>query len=248
MNKRAESGGIRVTRKQMVKKIGPALGLAGILAIGCIAWQPAYAQNDTRVGLMLEVPFGGGQRGSFVHFDNTRIGAKIQYARVDDISKQNQQIIDRIYQDDVLQSSTTRPETTVDLNNGDKVTGGEVYFLVTPFSGKWNLSGGVNGFTGNKNFQGALGFGYDTLFGAYTQLGVLMPFSELGVRFNFHSIDYFAGLTSLGGFSPKTVWKDNLITYNDTFNTTPAPTPDTSGDTGSGTDSGGDETPPTGKM
>jgi hypothetical protein len=49
-----------------------------------------------------------------------------------------------------------------------------------------------------------------------------MPYSELGFRFNFRNIDFYAGMTSLGAFSPKTVWKDDTITYRDTFNTTPA--------------------------
>ena len=206
-----------------IHKIGPAFCLAGVLTMGCIMWHSAHAEDEFRVGLMFQIPFGSSQGGSFVHFDNTRIGAKVQYATIDDITLQREKVIDRVFVDGLLQSETVKSDKTVTLSDGDKVSGAEAYLLVTPFNRRWNLSGGVNGFTGNRDFQGAIGLGMDPILGVYTQLGALMPYSEVGVRFNFHAIDLFAGMTSLGGFSSKTVWKDDVITNNDTFHTSPKP-------------------------
>jgi hypothetical protein len=199
---------------------GIFFGMLALMA-GCIFSIPAYAKDEFRFGLMLQLPFGGSQGGSFIHFSDVRIGAKVQYADIDDSELQKEKTIDRVYQDGVLQSSTVNSEKTVVLNDGDKVSGAEAYVLVTPFNRKWYISGGINGFTGQKNIQGAIGLGYDPSFGGYLGIGALMPFSELGVRFNLRSIDYFAGLSSLSGFSQDTVWKDDKVTYNDTYNTTP---------------------------
>jgi hypothetical protein len=221
-----EGTGMRVT-----KKIGLALSLTGTLAVGCITWQPAFAEDEFRVGLMLQIPIGGSERGDLIHFPNTRIGIKIQYAALDDTIKRNETVIDRVYLDGVLQSSTTRSSDVI-TTDGDKVSGAQAYLLVTPFNRKWNLSGGIDGFSGSNNIQGALGLGYDPTFGGvYVKLGAQMPYSELGVRFNLRYIDYLAGINSLSGFSPKTVWKEDNITYYDTFNTSP-PSED-GGDTGS---------------
>jgi hypothetical protein len=220
---RKESKGRKNIMFKAKRRIGPALYLAGVLAAGCSMWQTAFADDEFRAGLMLQVPFGSSQSGSWVHFDNTRIGAKIQYASIDDIVMQKEQTIKRVYLDDDLQRETVTSENIVTLDNGDKVSGAEAYFMVTPFNRRWNMSAGVNGFTGNRDFQGALGLGFDTSFGAYTQLGVLMPYSEAGLRYNFRAIDFYAGLNSLGGFSSKTQWKDDIITYDDVIFTSSPP-------------------------
>jgi hypothetical protein len=217
MNTRTDTNGNGVTGMRGVKQFGLVLSLTGALA-GCLTWQPAYAEDEFRVGLMLQIPFGGSERGDLIHFPNTRIGIKAQYAQLDDTTKMKEQVIDRVYVDGVLQSSTTRSED-ITTTDGDKVSGAQAYLLVTPFNSKWNLSGGIDGFTGKNNIQGALGFGYDSSFGGgYVKLGAQMPYSELGFRFNLRYIDYFVGINSLSGFSPKTVWKDDKITYYDTFN------------------------------
>jgi hypothetical protein len=227
-----------------IHRIGPAFCLAGVLTTGCIIWQSAHAEDEFRVGLMFQIPFGGSHGGSFIHLDDTRIGAKVQYAAIDDITLQREKVIDRVFIDGILQNETVKSDKTVTLNDGDKVSGAEAYLLVTPFNRRWNLSGGVNGFTGNRDFQGALGFGIDPSIGVYTQLGVLMPFSEVGVRFNFHAFDFFAGMTSLDGFSSKTVWKDDVITYNDSFHTTPKPADSDA----AGSAAAAGVVPPTGKI
>ncbi len=199
---------------QATSKIDWAKVLVGILIAGGITAKPAYSEEEWRVGGMLQIPFGGSKEQSFVHFANTRIGIKVQYAEVDDIVKRKDQTVDRLYQDGV-ESTTVTSETIVTVEKGDKVVGGEVYLLIAPFNGFWDVSGGANGFTGQSAIQGAAGLGYDPAFGGYLGIGALLPYSEAGVRLNFRYIDYFVGATSLPKFSSKTVWKDGVITYND---------------------------------
>jgi hypothetical protein len=199
---------------QATSKISLTMVLVGILIAGGITAKPAYAEEEWRVGGMLQIPFGGSKEQSFVHFADTRIGVKVQYAEVDDIVRRKEQTVDRVYQDGE-ESTTVTSETVVTVEKGDKVTGGEAYLLIAPFNGFWDVSGGVNGFTGQSAIQGAAGLGYDPSFGGYLGIGALLPYSEAGVRLNFRYIDYFIGATSLPKFSSKTVYKDDNITYND---------------------------------
>ena len=206
-------------------KIGLAMVLVGVLTTGTIVVKPACAEEEWRVGGMLQIPFGGSREKTFVHFANTRIGIKVQYAEVDDIIKRNEQTVERVYQDGVLQSSTVTSEAVVTVDEGGKVIGGEGYLLVAPFNGFWDFSGGFNGFAGQETVQGAAGLGYDPSFGVYLGIGALLPYSEAGIRLNFRYIDYFVGATSLPKFSSKTVWQEDKITYNDSSQYTPEPPP-----------------------
>lgn len=206
-------------------KIGMALVLAGVLTTGTIAAKPACAEEEWRVGGMLQIPFGGSREKTFVHFANTRIGIKVQYAEVDDIIKRNEQVVERVYEGDVLQSSTVTSENAVTVDEGGKVVGGEGYLLVAPFNGFWDFSGGFNGFAGQETIQGAAGLGYDPSFGVYLGIGALLPYSEAGIRFNFRYIDYFVGATSLPKFASETVWQENKTTYNDISQVSPEPVP-----------------------
>ena len=63
------------------------LALLALSVVGMEATPAAMAEEEWRLGLMLQVPFGGSQERSFVHFANTRIGAKLQYAGIDDSVK-----------------------------------------------------------------------------------------------------------------------------------------------------------------
>jgi hypothetical protein len=197
--------------------------LVGVLvAVAIITAQSALAEEEWRVGGMLQIPFGGSKEQSFVHFANTRIGVKVQYAENDDVIKRNEQTVDRVYQDGVLQSSTVTSAAVVTVDEGEKVIGGEGYLLVAPFNGFWDVSGGLNGFAGQQIVQGAAGLGYDPSFGVYLGLGALLPYSQAGIRLNFRHLDYFVGATSLPKFSSKTVWKEDIVTYQDTLQEPPA--------------------------
>lgn len=208
---------------QTPSKIGLVIALAGVLTTGTIVAKPACAEEEWRVGGMLQIPFGGSREKTFVHFANTRIGIKVQYAEVDDIIKRNEQTVERVYQGDVLQSSTVTSEAVVTVDEGGKVIGGEGYLLVAPFNGFWDFSGGFNGFAGQETVQGAAGLGYDPSFGVYLGIGALLPYSEAGIRFNFRYIDYFVGATSLPKFASKTVWQEDKATYNDILQVSPEP-------------------------
>jgi hypothetical protein len=201
-------------------KSGVLLGVAGGAAAGILLCQPAAAEEELRVGVMLELPFGGSKHQSFVHFDSTRIGAKVQYAEVEEIEKRIEHVVDRVFQDGVLVSSEEKGNRVVTVSEGDQVYGGEFYLMVAPFTGKWTISTGINAFGGNNDFQGAAGFGYDPTFGGYMEIAALMPFSEAGVRLNLSYIDYFIGATSFSGFSPEKVWQKETFRFNDTSNTT----------------------------
>ncbi len=205
--------------------IGLVMVLAGVLTTGTIVAKPAFAEEEWRVGGMLQIPFGGSREKTFVHFANTRIGIKVQYAEVDDIIKRNELTVERIYQGDVLQSSTVTSENVVTVDEGGKVIGGEGYLLVAPFNGFWDFSGGFNGFAGQETVQGAAGLGYDPSFGVYLGIGALLPYSEVGVRLNFRYIDYFVGATSLPKFASETVWQEDKTTYNDISQVSPEPPP-----------------------
>jgi hypothetical protein len=202
-------------------KIGLMAVLVGGVAAGTLAPQPVYAEEEWRVGGMLQIPFGGSKEKSFVHFANTRIGVKVQYAEIDDVIKRNELTVDRVFQGNVELSATVTSEGVVTVDEGDKVVGGEGYLLVAPFNGFWDVSGGINGFGGKDIIQGAAGLGYDPSFGVYLGIGALMPYSEVGIRLNFRHIDYFVGATSLPKFSSKTVWQEDKITYSDTFEAIP---------------------------
>jgi hypothetical protein len=192
------------------------LALLALSVIGMEAPPAAMAEEEWRLGLTLQVPFGGSQEKSFVHFANTRIGAKLQYAEIDDIVKQNRQTVERIYLGEELQSSTVTEEGVVKLKDGDKVVGGEGYITVAPFSGFWDVAGGIGAFSGSNAIQGAAGIGYDPTLGGFLSVGALLPYSQAGVRFNLRYIDYYLGLTSLPAFSPATVWREDEVAYDDT--------------------------------
>jgi hypothetical protein len=208
-----------MTELRCNKKASPAnavlLSLAALVCWHLLVPGAVVAEDEWRVGLMLQLPFGGSQERGFVHFANTRIGAKLQYAEVDDVVKRNEQTVERIYFGEELKSSEVTSEEVVKVENGDKVVGGEAYIMVTPFNGLWNVSGGVNGFSGSNTIQGVGGLGYDPLLGGYLAVGALMPYSQVGLRFNFRYIDYYLGATSLPKFSSTTVWEEDLIVYED---------------------------------
>ncbi len=206
----------------MPSMMGLTQALVGVLVAGAITAQSAWAEEEWRVGGMLQIPFGGSKEQSFVHFADTRIGVKVQYAENDDNIKRNEQTVDRVHQDGVLQSSTAPSAAVVTVDEGDSVIGGEGYLLVAPFNGFWDVSGGFNGFAGQQTVQGAAGLGYDPSFGVYLGLGALLPYSQVGIRLNFRHLDYFVGATSLPKFSSKTVWKEDRINYNDISLETPA--------------------------
>ncbi len=206
----------------MPSMMGFTQALFGFFVASVITVQSAWAEEEWRVGGMLQIPFGGSKEQSFVHFANTRIGVKVQYAEVDDLIKRNEQTVDRVYQDGELQSSTVTSEAVVTVEEGDKVIGGEGYLMVAPFNGFWDVSGGLNGFAGQQTAQGAAGLGYDPSFGVYLGIGALLPYSQVGIRLNFRHVDYFVGATSLPKFSSKTVWKEDIIKYNDTSQEVPA--------------------------
>lgn len=201
------------------KKASPVnavlLSLAALVCRHLLVADAVVAEEEWRVGLMLQLPFGGSQERGFVHFANTRIGAKMQYAEVDDVVKRNEQTVERIYFGEELRSSEVASEEVVKVQNGDKVVGGEAYIMVSPFNGLWNVSGGVNGFSGNNTIQGVGGLGYDPLLGGYLAVGALAPYSQVGLRFNFRYIDYYLGATSLPKFSSSTVWDEDRIVYED---------------------------------
>ncbi len=188
--------------------------VAAFLA-GTILAETTFAEEEWRVGGMLQIPFGGSKHKSFVHLGDTRIGIKVQYAEIDDHIKRNEQSVERVYQGETLASSTVTSESVVTVEDGDDVIGGEGYLLLAPFNGFWDISGGINGFTGQHTVQGAAGLGYDPSFGFYLGIGALMPFSEVGIRLNFRHIDYYLGATSLPRFTSKTVWQEDGITYTD---------------------------------
>lgn len=206
----------------MPSMMGLTQALVGVLAAGAITAQSAWAEEEWRVGGMLQIPFGGSKEQSFVHFANTRIGVKVQYAEIDDVVKRNEQTIDRVYQDGVLQSSAVTSEAVVTVDEGGKVVGGEGYLLLAPFNGFWDISGGINGLAGQQTIQGAAGLGYDPSFGVYLGIGALLPYSQAGIRLNFRHLDYFVGATSLPKFSSKTVWEEGKINYRDTSPAPPA--------------------------
>lgn len=200
---------------QTRSKVGLAMLLAGVLTTGSMGIKQVYAEDEWRVGGMLQIPFGGSNNKSFVHFADTRVGVKVQYATVDDVIKANEQTVERVYQGGELQSSTVTSQSVVTVDEGGKVVGGEGYLMVAPFNGYWDFSGGISGFAGQETVQGAAGFGYDPSFGGYLQLGALLPYCEAGLRLNFRYIDYFVGATSLPKFKPKTVWEADRTIYND---------------------------------
>ena len=214
MNVLGQNQGAQPQRRAI--KMGAKVVLAGIFMLAAVV-RPASAEEEWRVGGMLQIPFGGSQESSFVHFVNTRIGIKVQYAEVDDIVKRNEQTIERVYRGEILESETVTAERVVTVDDGDKVIGGEGYLLVAPFNGFWDVSGGINGFTGQNDIQGAAGLGFDPSFGVYLGIGALFPYSQAGIRFNFRYIDYFVGATSLPGFEGKTLWQEDEIVYEDVF-------------------------------
>lgn len=203
-------------------RVAMSLSLAALVCWQLMAAAEVVAEEEWRVGLMLQLPFGGSQERSFVHFANTRVGAKLQYAEIDDVVKRKEQTLERIYLGEELQSSEVTAEAVVKVEDGDKVVGGEIYVMITPFNGSWDVSGGTNVFSGDNTFQGAGGFGYDPLLGGYLAVGALMPYSQVGLRFNFRYIDYYLGATSLPEFSSTTVWEEDRIVYEDTVIEPPA--------------------------
>lgn len=208
--------------KKTLPTVAISLSLAALVCWPLLAVSTVAAEEEWRFGVMLQLPFGGSQERDFVQFANTRVGAKVQYAEIDDVVKRKEQTLERIYLGEELQSSEVTSEAVVKVDDGDKVVGGEFYMTITPFNRLWNFSGGANVFSGDNTFQGAGGIGFDPLLGGYFAVGVLMPYSQAGLRFNFRYIDYYLGLTSLPEFSSSTVWEEDRIVYEDTVLEPPA--------------------------
>lgn len=160
--------------------------------------ESSVADDESRVGAIQQLPFGGGSR-NFVDFSGTRLGLTVQYAKVEEDEKTVIRQIERRYLDGHLKSTRVTSETS-QIDEGNQAYGAEVSAFLQPFSG-WTPSVECHGFYGNNEIQGALGAGYDWEDGLYGTVKAMFPYSEVGLRF-FAPIELYAGGKTLGAFDP----------------------------------------------
>lgn len=181
---------------------GPVLSgiLAGLLFI--LPGQPVSADDEVRVGGVVQIPFDLSSTGSLFDYTTIRIGLTCQYAEVEEDEIVTHRYITEHY-------STTPPNpylgytltrTAVQADEGDQVYGVEGNLFVEVFN-DWNASAELLGFYGDNDIQGALGAGYSLSDSFFLDAKAMFPYSEIGIRF-MGPLEIYGGLKSLGDFNP----------------------------------------------
>lgn len=175
--------------------------LAGLLA-GLLLALPAQtvrADDEIRVGAVVQIPFNLSGSHSFFDPGAIRFGVSCQYADVEEETVTTTRRVTNTYVDGALQESVALPAVTK-VDEGNRVYGVEGNVFVTVL-GDWNISAEVLGLYGNNDIQGAFGAGYGFAEGLFLDAKAMFPYSEVGLRF-LSGMELYGGIKTLGDFNP----------------------------------------------
>jgi hypothetical protein len=172
-----------------------------MIGVSCaLLAQPACADDEIRVGAVLQVPFSLRSNQQFFDFSTIRVGLTCQYATVEEDKVTITQHTTETYVDGVLDPLRTSTTHTTQYDDGNQVLGLEGNIFVEVFN-NWNGSAELLGFYGGNAVQGAFGGGYSFSDDFFLDAKVMLPYSEVGLRF-LGNPEIYGGVKSLGLFEP----------------------------------------------
>lgn len=170
-----------------------------VIGVSCaLLAQSACADDEIRVGAVLQAPFSLRSNQQFFDFSTVRIGLTCQYATVEEDEITITQHTTETYVDGKLDDTEITYTTRND--EGNQVLGLEGNLFVEVFN-NWNGSAELLGFYGSKAVQGAVGGGYSFADDFFLDAKVMLPYSEVGFRF-LGNPEIYGGVKSLGVFDP----------------------------------------------
>lgn len=171
-----------------------------VIGVSCaLLAQPACADDEIRVGAVLQVPFSLRSNQQFFDFSTIRVGLTCQYATVEEDKVTITQHTTQMLLDGVPQGDPEIYHTT-QYDDGNQVLGLEGNLFVEVFN-NWNGSAELLGFYGGNAVQGAFGGGYSFSDDFFLDAKVMLPYSEVGLRF-LGNPEIYGGVKSLGLFEP----------------------------------------------
>jgi len=185
--------------------------LSSALTVLCclLAVQPAAADNEFRIGALLQVPFTITGSAPVLDHTNIRLGLTSQYADVENDKIITDRFIDNYYAADGSLSKQVVTRETVRKDSGNQVFGLEGNLFFEIFN-NWNSTVEFLGFYGSSSIQGALGAGYSFAHDLFLVGKVMFPYSEVGLRYMYQP-EVFVGLKTFGSFDPETSASQNDI-------------------------------------
>lgn len=185
-------------------RIGPLVALFCLLST-----QPVLADNEFRIGALVQVPFA--ITGSGPVFDQTgiRLGLTGQYADVENDKIIINRYIDNHSATDGRLTRQVVTRETVKKDEGNRVIGLEGNLFFEIFN-DWNSTVELLGFYGTNAIQGALGVGYRFTHDVFLVGKLMFPYSEVGLRYMYQP-EIFFGVKTLGSFDPDTSSYQNEI-------------------------------------
>jgi len=190
------------------------LCLSGVLAaLFCLLpVQPATADNEFRIGALLQVPFTITGSAPVLDHTNIRLGLTCQYADVENDKIITDRFIDNYYAADGSLSKQVVTQETVRKDSGNQVFGLEGNLFFEIFN-NWNGTVEFLGFYGSNSIQGALGAGYSFAHDLFLVGKIMLPYSEVGLRYMYQP-EIFVGIKTFGSFDPETSASQNNIFTN----------------------------------
>lgn len=170
-----------------------------MIGVSCaLLAQPACADDEIRVGAVLQAPFSLRSNQQFFDFSTIRLGLTCQYASVEEDEITITRHTTETYVDGHL--ADTDVTYTSRNDEGNQVLGLEGNLFVEVFN-NWNGSAELLGFYGGNAVQGAVGGGYSFSDDFFLDAKVMLPYSEIGFRF-LGNPEIYGGVKSLGVFDP----------------------------------------------
>jgi hypothetical protein len=188
-------------------RIGPLVALFCLLAT-----QPALADNEFRIGALVQVPFTITGSGPVIDQGGIRLGLSGQYADVENDKIIINRYIDNYSTTDGRLTRQVVTRETVKKDDGNRVFGLEANLFFEIFN-EWNSTVELLGFYGTNAIQGALGGGYSFTHDLFLVGKLMFPYSEIGVRYMYQP-EIFFGVKTLGSFDPDTSTYQNDIFTN----------------------------------
>ena len=176
----------------------PILSAALIGLSSVMLTSPVHADDEIRVGGIIQVPFALSANRSFFDPSTIRLGVTCQYAEVEEDEITLTHHVTNRYEQGV-RVSTEEHTSVSDIDQGNRVYGVEGNLFVELFN-SLNPSAELLGFYGNNHVQGALGAGYSLANDFFLDAKVMFPYSEIGIRFP-GEVELYGGAKTLGDFN-----------------------------------------------
>jgi hypothetical protein len=204
------------------KVISASLGLGMIF--GSYAFAPearADYETEYRLGAMISLPFNI-KGGNFFDWQNIRLGLVGQIAAVEETRRTFERDYDRTFDGTDpgnpgnLVSQTLTGTHQVSSSGRNFVVGGQLEIYFTPFADKIECGAAAGPIIGTREVQLAGLMGYNNKAGLFGDVGLMLPYSKVGLRIDARSYSPYAAATTLGAFEEEKIYLYNNV-FNDTF-------------------------------